>query len=261
MNVKTIAGLLALAGALPAHGAIQVVYGDNPQDELDVENVMELRNVYEDSLSELETLRLQREAELEASRREELERTRREYEKKLEQQKAELDALLAQKREREEAEQLQRRRQADRARLNENYNLAVDHTVKVVNHQGTMPEVLPPLASEGIDAPLVAAFDAVVPMDWQVYVHQDIDDQREVSWQSNDQNWVATLYQIGLRYDYSYDVNWDEQWVLVNRSDLRLGLSESDRPIIEVMGHKVAPGTEGYMLINGKIIRVRSTDR
>ncbi|MDQ2077521.1 hypothetical protein [Marinimicrobium sp. ABcell2] len=261
MKVQVIAGLLAVAGALPAHGAIQVVYGDNPQDELDTENVVELRNVYEDSLAELEALRRQREAEMVAAHHEKLEQERARAAEALAQKQAALEELQREQREREEAEERERRSRDDRQRLSEEYNLAVDHTVKVVNHQGTMPELLPAIASEGFDAPLVAAFDAIVPLDWQVYVHQDLNDQREVSWQSDDQNWVTTLYQIGVRYDYSYDVNWEEQWVLVNRSDLRLGLSESDRPIIEVMGHEVAPGTEGYMLIDGKIIQVRSTNR
>ena len=261
MKLRLLTAIVTLATIAPAQAAIQIVYGENPQEELDTENVQEIRNVYEDTLAELEVVRQQREAELHEQNEEELERTRQDYEEKIAQMQAKLEQLTAQVQEHEEAEEAERQRQADRARLAENYNLAVDHTVKVVNHQGEMPETLPPIASEGFDAPLLAAFKAVVPLDWQVFVHQDIDDQKKVTWESADKNWVATLYQLGVRYDYSYDINWDERWVLVNRSDLRLGLSESDRPTIEVMGHEVAPGTEGHMLIDGKVIRVRATTR
>lgn len=240
--------LWALAStSLPAFGAIEVVYGDNPQESLDAENVAELRNAYEDRISEHEAARKAREAELRAQQQQ-----------ALEEKEAELQQLREERRiARENAAQ----KRAEQERIDEEYQLSADLTKKVVNHLGPMPASLPPVASEGVEAPLNAAFNALVPLDWKVYVHQSIDDRKSISWSTNDENWVSAMYQIGVRYDFSFDINWNKRWVLVNESELRFGLSGNDNPIIEVMGTDVQPGSEGHILIDGKIIKVRRTDR
>lgn len=225
--MKKIAfGIVCMWGLFaPAHADIEVVYGDNPRDEKNIRQVEELKNSYESQIAALQR---------------ELDDERAEKQRQLE--------------EREAAE-------ARQAKVDKDYKLSVDRTKKVINHIGAMPESLPGLSSEGVGAPLSAAFNGTIPIDWKVYVHHSLDDGRAISWDSEGRNWVATLYQIGLRYNYSYDINWDENWVLVNESELRLGLSDSGKPDIEIMGLDVPAGKEGHILIDGKIIKVRSKSR
>jgi len=141
------------------------------------------------------------------------------------------------------------------------YKLAVDGTVKVLYHIGEMPGELPGIATRGEDRPFTVAFDEIIPLDWKVYVHHSLDDERLVSWDSEGENWITTIYRLGMEYEYSFDVNWDMQWVLVNKSQKRYQLSQSDNPEIEVKGYLVEPGKLGEIYIDGKIIPVRSKAR
>jgi hypothetical protein len=246
--------------AFPVAADIRVVYAENPSDELDVHNVKEIKNSYETQISELEVKHSQEKAELRNIGSLELEEEKArsaqvldEKQKQLEKQRSEIAAF--------QQKEDERKRKADQlAQVNKDYNLSADLTKKVIRHIGMVPNALPAVSSEGINAPLVAAFNSLMPMEWKVYVHQNISDQAKVSWQAMNENWVATLYKLGVRYNYSFDINWTERWVLVNRSDLALGSSALTNPKIEVMGTQVEPGAEGYMVIDGKIMKVRRSN-
>lgn len=258
-KLKWVIACWSLA-AFPVAADIRVVYAENPSDELDVQNVLEIKNSYETQISELEVKHTQEKAELRNIGSLELEEEKarsaqvlEDKEKQLAKQKNELSAYQQQEVER-------KRKAAQIAQVNKDYNLSADLTKKVIRHIGMIPNALPAVSSEGINAPLVAAFNSLMPMEWKVYVHQNISDQAKVSWQATNENWVATLYKLGVRYNYSFDINWTERWVLVNRSDLALGSSILTNPKIEVMGTQVEPGAEGYMYINGKVMKVRRSN-
>lgn len=141
------------------------------------------------------------------------------------------------------------------------YELSVDGTVKIINHIGDMPATLPGIASAGKDTPMNEVFNELIPLDWQVYVHHTLDDKRPISWDTNGENWLAALYGIGLEYDYAFDVNWTQQWVLAHPKKERYEMAKSSSPTIEVVGDYVPPGTVGHIVIDGKILKVRSKER
>lgn len=251
MKIREVLALVAVTVACNTNAAIKVVYGDNPADEMNLENVLEIKNTYETQIAEMQILHKQEATEIQS-----------ENERRLKEEQAKNAALIAKKEEelakfrKEQAEE-----EAKRKAIPSDYNLSVDLTKRVIAHIGEMPAALPATSSEGVDAPLSAAFNSFVPMDWKVYVHQSINDRDSISWLAEKTNWVAALYQVGVRYNYTFDINWNEKWVLVNRSDLRFGMSSAERPKIQVVGSDVPPGTEGYMLIDGKVIKVRRADR
>gem|GEM_PF-3747202 len=145
--------------------------------------------------------------------------------------------------------------------VGDEYKLSANLTKRVINHYGDMPGTLQAIVSEGIDIPLSFAFTSIIPLDWKVYVHEDLDDAKTVSWDVNDKNWIETLYYLGARYNYSFDVNWRDRWVLVNKSDLRVQMNNGQESNIEVVGLNVPPGAYGHIIIDGKIIKVKSTKR
>lgn len=246
--------------ALPVAADVRVVYSENPTDELNVQNVKEIKNSYETQISELEVKHSQEKADLRTVGELELEEEKVRAAKVIEDKEKELAKRQTELASYQQKEAERKRKESQLAQVNKDYNLSADLTKKVIRHIGMVPNALPAVSSEGINAPLVAAFNSLMPMEWKVYVHQNISDQAKVSWQAANENWVATLYKIGVRYNYAFDINWTERWVLVNRSDLALGGPGMGNPKIEVMGTQVEPGAEGYMVIDGKIMKVRRSN-
>lgn len=251
---------LALIMALPVQAEIKVVYGDNPAEATDVQNVKEIKNSYDSQIAELEVRHKQEQDELRVKNDLEIEAEKERSNKEIAEKNAEIERKKKElaKLETESAERARKENQM--AQINRDYNLSVDLTKKIIRHTGMMPTSLPAVSSEGIEAPLVAAFNSLIPMDWKVYVHQSISDQTRISWQSQNENWVATLYKVGVRYGYSFDINWNERWILVNKGEIRFGNTNASKPKIEVMGSDVPAGQEGYMLIDGKIMKVRRSN-
>lgn len=220
------------------------------KDGLSIENVEALKNDYEGK-----------------------ERAMREKIKQLESDKAmslKKQKLLALKNkeltDQQRKQKDKQRKQKKRARKkamdqHKDYQLTVDNTVKIINHIGRMPEELPALYTEGHDDEVGFAFDSIVPIDWKLYMHKDLNPGRKVSWNTNGDNWIAALYGLGINNDYMYDVNWDDQWVLVNESKLRRSFSTSAAPTIIIKNLEVKPGEEGHIIIDGKIMRVRAARR
>lgn len=246
--------------SMQASADIKVVYGDNTIDNKDIRNVVEVRNAFESQISELEIRHKQEQSEIQTKAQFELEQEQARAQAILNQKESEIakkEKLLSEFQQKEEE---RKRKEREAQKVNKDYKLSADLTKRVITHIGLMPSVLPASSSEGVDAPLAAAFNSLIPMDWKVFVHQSISDNARIGWLAANENWVATLYKIGVRYGYSFNINWDERWIMVNRSELKFGSTEPVNERVKIMGSNEPLGAEGYMLIDGKIMKVRRSN-
>lgn len=246
--------------AMPTQADIKVVYGENASDNHDIRNVVEVKNAYDAQITELEIRHKQEQSEIQTKAQLELEQEQKRAKALLAKKESEISdkEKLINKFKESESERERKAREAQQ--ISKDYKLSADLTKRVINHIGNMPSILPAASSEGVDAPLNAAFNSLVPMDWKVFVHQSISDKARISWLAVNENWVATLYTIGVRYGYSFKINWIERWIMVNRSELKFGNTEQVSDRIKIMGSDEPLGAEGYMLIDGKIMKVRRSN-
>ncbi|UUA75134.1 hypothetical protein [Cellvibrio sp. QJXJ] len=257
---KLISLAITLFITLPVKSEVRVVYAENNPNELNVQNVKEIQNSYETQISEMEIKHKQEKADIRTVSALEIEAEQEKAKKELDEQKRALDKEQAEVARLKRLDEERKRRDQQVAQVNKDYKLSVDLTKKVITHIGLVPASLPARSSQAFDANLAASFNTLIPLDWKVYVHQSIGENVKVSWQSVNENWVATLYKIGVQYDYKFDINWNERWVLVNKNDMRFASAEAESPKIEVMGTNVEVGAEGYMLIDGNIMKVRRSN-
>lgn len=145
--------------------------------------------------------------------------------------------------------------------VNQDYKLSVDGTIKTLNHIGDMPEELPGIYSIGIDKALYTVFDELIPLDWKVYVNHELDDGMPITWDSQGENWLATLYRIGMEYELSFDINWNHRWVLVNKSAVRYRINPKPDTEIVIDDKNVPKGKAGFFVIDGKSIKIRRKER
>lgn len=244
-----------------ANAGVQVIYPDGEGKGGVVRNTIDVRNleIVEDR-SQLAQEELKKQIELIESQKSDTEKSLRRL--KYELARSEKEKAVAQQKVNELAEQKRAielsKERRDAIERNQDYDLIVDHTQKVISHIGTPPDILPAVNSEGADVPLRHAFSSLVPLDWQLYLSKDISPETLTTWDANNKNWLEGLYDIGTDYGYQYNVNWIDRWVLVSRSNLRLGGKDIKDVKLRINGLQVAPGEVGTMYIDGKLLQVES---
>jgi hypothetical protein len=243
---------------LASSAGVVVNYLDTTSEEADTINIRNLKAVEErNSLKEAQY----------AEKIKDSSEENKQKEKKIEELIAEIDLLKKETAEVQQKsqqilesarkEELAKKRKEALAR-DQNYELVIDNTQKIISYIGTPPAELPAVNSEGNDAPLKHAFASLVPLDWQLYLSKEIDKESLTTWDANGDNWLKGLYEIGTTYGYQYTVNWIDRWVLVNKSSLRLGGKDIIEPTIRVKGLNVEAGQKGFILIDGRLIEVES---
>ncbi|WP_139327250.1 hypothetical protein [Marinobacterium stanieri] len=192
--------------------------------------------------------------------------------KEQEREKAELEAKL-------EAEQLARIQEKEeeikaveeaKVRFDVNsYQVVADRTEKIINHFGVPPTQLPAHGGAGLgSSPLWISLNAIVPDGWRVYMDKSIDAQAKVAWNGHGKNWIAVLYEIGVKQRYVYDIDWNQHLVLVKprvsvvdplREEMTERAQEAKKThiIIEADSADLPEEGDGVLVINGRAVKVR----
>ena len=152
------------------------------------------------------------------------------------------------------------------------YNVIADRTEKVIKHFGLPPKQLPALGGAALDSPFWIAMNAIVPTGWKVFMDKSVDAQIPVNWSGQRYNWVAILHQLGVQKRLSFDVDWNQQVVLVRprtssidylREQHKTGNNSQDFLItVDADSSQAIPeGGEGVLVINGQPVKVKRTER
>ena len=261
---KTFSMIPLLILAHSATAEIRFIYPPK-KEAVPVEKVAAIKNSYE--VKEQELFKTVDELQ-EAVKR--LEEQRLADEKAKEELVSKNKKLLAEKAAKEKsakakAKEIARIKELKEKRLamerSKKYSLAVDNTKLVITQIGTAPDALPALYSEGFDTAAIDAFDSIIPIGWKLYMNNSLHQGKHINWDSKGENWLATLYNVGLNHNYMFDVNWDQKWVLVNESDMRTAFSDSETPEIIINKLDVPEGSEGIIIIDGKVMKVKAAYR
>lgn len=152
------------------------------------------------------------------------------------------------------------------------FNVVADRTEKVIKHFGIPPKQLPALGGAALDSPIWMAMNAIVPNGWKVFMDKKVDAQIPISWSGQRFNWIAILYQIGVQKHLTFDVDWNQQVVLVRARTSAIDYlreqyksknnSQDFRITVDVDGEQIIPeGGEGLLVINGQPIKVKRAER
>lgn len=164
------------------------------------------------------------------------------------------------------------KRNAQVALQSQDLNVIADRTEKIIRHYGVAPVQLAAQGGAGLDNPLWVAMNGIVPPGWRVFTDKNVDAQMQVDWNGHRQNWVAVLHAVGTENRLTFDVDWNQQVVIVRPRSSAIdylldGLEKknSTKTIsIEVESDGESPipeGGEGVLVINGQALKVHRTQR
>ncbi|WP_286241246.1 hypothetical protein [Neptuniibacter halophilus] len=153
-----------------------------------------------------------------------------------------------------------------------NYQVIADRTEKVIKHFGVPPKQLPALGGAALDSPFWMAMNAIVPTGWKVYLDNAVDAHLPVSWSGQRFNWIAILHQLGVQKRLAFDIDWNQQVVLVRKRSSAIDYlreqhqarNSSQEFLITVdseNSESIPEGGEGVLVINGQPVKVKRTER
>lgn len=149
----------------------------------------------------------------------------------------------------------------------ENLNIVADRTEKIIHHYGVPPASLAPQGGAGLGSPLWISLNSIIPNGWRVFSDKGIDSQKPVSWNGHEANWVAILYTLGVQHRLVFDVDWNQQVVVVrprtssldylrDEFDKNNAAQEVNLTIQLKPGEAIPEGGEGVLVVNGQAMKV-----
>lgn len=170
------------------------------------------------------------------------------------------------------AEQNRKVREATVSFEKSQYNVVADRTEKIIKHFGIPPKQLPAIGGGALESPFWMAMNAIVPTGWKVFTDRGVNAHLPVSWSGQRSNWIAILHQFGVQKRLTFDVDWNQQVVLVRprtssidylREQHKVKNNSQDFLItVDADGGEAIPeGGEGVLVINGQPVKVKRAER
>ena len=145
------------------------------------------------------------------------------------------------------------------------FRLLTDGLKGLIYEVGTRPRRISKTSSFSDDIEFKYAIGSVIPKDWAVYVDEKITAFENVTFSSNNEDWINVVARIGAKYGYKYILNWSTKTLQVS-ADEYFNEPDKNAPIaVEIDGgelfyiYKTKNKTDnGYMIVDGEIVPIKT---